>query len=108
MTTVDDGRVKIKVVAEQEIRRRQRRDERAVAAGDQAARSEHGIVREIIPDDVKTFVWQRDQGECVNCKRRELLELDHIIPLSMGGGSTARNLQLLCENCNRLKGGNLT
>lgn len=57
-----------------------------------------------IPDDVKMFVWQRDGGSCVKCGSQENLEFDHVIPLSKGGSNTARNLQLLCERCNRSKG----
>jgi 5-methylcytosine-specific restriction endonuclease McrA len=49
------------------------------------------------------FVWRRDQGRCVKCGSQEGLEFDHIIPVSRGGSNTARNLQLLCENCNRSK-----
>ena len=63
--------------------------------------------RRPIPDDVKMFVWRRDGGCCVTCGSQEKLEFDHIIPLSKGGSDTARNLQLLCESCNRSKGGNL-
>ena len=63
--------------------------------------------REPIPDDVKMFVWQRDGGKCVRCGSNRNLEFDHIIPVSMGGANTARNLQLLCEGCNRAKGGSL-
>ena len=63
--------------------------------------------REPIPDDVKMFVWKRDGGRCVKCESREKLEFDHIIPLSKGGSNTARNIQLLCEKCNREKGGDL-
>jgi Holliday junction DNA helicase RuvB len=63
-----------------------------------------GTPREPIPDEVKKFVWQRDQGRCVKCGSRELLEYDHIIPLAKAGSNTARNLQLLCEGCNRQKG----
>jgi 5-methylcytosine-specific restriction endonuclease McrA len=50
---------------------------------------------------------QRDEGRCTSCGGNQNLEFDHIIPLSMGGSNTARNLQLLCERCNRAKGGNL-
>jgi HNH endonuclease len=64
--------------------------------------------RAAIPDDVKAFVWQRDKGRCAQCGSNKLLEFDHIVPLAMGGANTARNIQLLCESCNREKGGNLT
>jgi len=60
--------------------------------------------REAIPDSVRMFVWQRDEGRCVKCGSKEKLEFDHIIPVADGGGSTSRNIQLLCETCNRVKG----
>jgi len=60
--------------------------------------------REKIPEDVKIFVWRRDEGKCVRCGSKENLEFDHIIPISKGGSNTARNIQLLCERCNREKG----
>jgi len=56
-----------------------------------------------IPDDVKIFVWKRDGGKCVKCGSIENLEYDHIIPFSKGGSNTERNIQLLCEKCNREK-----
>ena len=59
--------------------------------------------RERIPDDVRVFVWRRDQGKCVQCGSQEKLEFDHIIPVAKGGSNTARNIQLLCETCNRRK-----
>ena len=65
------------------------------------------VIRPTIPDEVKIFVWQRDKGKCVKCGSSKNLEFDHIIPLSLGGGNTARNIQLLCEDCNKEKGGNL-
>ena len=60
--------------------------------------------REPIPDEVRTFVWQRDNGRCVKSGGQERLEFDHIIPLTKGGANTQRNVQLLCETCNRQKG----
>jgi 5-methylcytosine-specific restriction endonuclease McrA len=63
-----------------------------------------GLPREPIPEDVRLFVWQRDKGRCVKCGSRERLEFDHIIPVTAGGSSTERNIQLLCESCNRSKG----
>lgn len=76
-------------------------------------------VREHIPDRLKTKIWQRDKGMCQAnwqidssldknsgeiCGDREKLEFDHIIPVARGGKSTYRNLQLLCEKHNRMKG----
>lgn len=60
--------------------------------------------REQIPDSVRLFVWQRDGGKCVKCGANEKLEFDHIIPVAKGGSNTERNIQLLCERCNRQKG----
>ena len=59
--------------------------------------------RQPIPDEVKMFVWQRDNGKCVKCGSQQKLEYDHIIPLAKGGSDSERNLQLLCESCNREK-----
>ncbi|TAK06125.1 HNH endonuclease [bacterium] len=63
--------------------------------------------REQIPESVRLFVWQRDEGKCVKCGSRESLEFDHVISVALGGSNTERNIQLLCERCNREKGKNL-
>ena len=60
-------------------------------------------ISKTIPKHVQREVWRRDQGRCVECGSKERLEFDHIIPFSKGGSNTARNIQLLCENCNRKK-----
>lgn len=89
-------------------RRQRRRVERAMAAAYQ--QKQQGVQlneRRPIPDDVKMFVWQRDKGRCVKCGSQQNLEFDHIIPVAMGGSNTARNIQLLCETCNRSKGASL-
>lgn len=59
--------------------------------------------REAIPEEVRIAVWRRDSGKCVRCESRENLEYDHIIPVSKGGSNTVRNIELLCEKCNRQK-----
>ena len=63
--------------------------------------------RKPIPQDVKDKVWNRDNGKCIQCGSNEDLEFDHIIPFSKGGANTYRNLQLLCEECNRSKSDNI-
>ena len=60
--------------------------------------------REPIPEVIRAEVWRRDNGQCVQCGSREKLQFDHIIPVSKGGATTARNLQLLCQSCNLSKG----
>jgi hypothetical protein len=59
--------------------------------------------RERISEEVRIAVWRRDDGKCARCGSRENLEYDHIVPVSKGGGNTARNIELLCESCNRKK-----
>lgn len=59
--------------------------------------------RHSIPKKIKLFVWERDGGRCVQCGSQKNLEYDHIIPVSKGGSNTERNIQLLCEKCNRVK-----
>lgn len=61
------------------------------------------VQRNKIPESVRNAVWRRDRGQCAECGSRENLEFDHIIPVSKGGGNTVRNIELLCENCNRKK-----
>lgn len=56
-----------------------------------------------IPQEVKSAVWQRDSGKCVQCGAAEYLEYDHNIPFSRGGASTVNNVQLLCRRCNLAK-----
>ena len=56
-----------------------------------------------ISSNVKREVWRRDQGRCARCGSRENLEYDHIIPVAKGGSNTARNIELLCQECNRKK-----
>jgi hypothetical protein len=67
-------------------------------------RPERVYRRERIPQRVRHEVWRRDRGACVDCGSREHLEFDHIIPVSRGGATTVRNLELRCARCNGRKG----
>lgn len=90
-----------------EQRRRQyiERAEQTVAAG---SRARADSVRQRIPEDVKHYIWTRDEGQCQNCGARTELQFDHIIPLAMNGSNNAENLQILCGPCNRRKSSGLT
>ena len=58
-----------------------------------------------IPAAVKREVWQRDAGRCRyvdphtgrRCTSRHLLQIDHVLPYALGGGSDPANLRVLCH-----------
>ncbi|MGI4789815.1 MAG: HNH endonuclease [Janthinobacterium lividum] len=96
----DHKRLLILEAADQERQKFERL--KAKFSGEQTKGIRHE--RERIPEDVRVAVWRRDQGKCVSCLGRERLEYDHIVAVSRGGGNTTRNIELLCETCNRAKG----
>jgi 5-methylcytosine-specific restriction endonuclease McrA len=52
-------------------------------------------------------ILRRDKHACKHCGlsvKNGNFEIDHIIPLALGGKDTFWNLQLLCRTCNRKKG----
>ena len=59
--------------------------------------------RERIPEEVRAFVWERDEGQCVTCGAKDDLQFDHVIPVARGGGASVDNIQILCGDCNRQK-----
>lgn len=46
----------------------------------------------------------KQNGACAVCPAINGLEIDHILPVILGGSSDPSNLQLLCQPCNRSKG----
>jgi hypothetical protein len=53
---------------------------------------------------IRFLVFQRDLYQCRICKASGVkLEVDHIVPYSLGGSSDIDNLQALCVPCNRGK-----
>ncbi len=63
--------------------------------------------REPIPREVRRAVFERDGGKCAQCASTFDLQYDHVIPVALGGATSAQNLQLLCADCNREKGADL-
>ncbi len=57
--------------------------------------------RQYISVQTESEIWQKSDGRCSHCKSQFALEIDHIIPYSLGGISQASNLRLLCRNCNQ-------
>lgn len=52
-------------------------------------------------------LYREQQGVCKGCNSEfemKVMEVDHIVPKSKGGGNYYENYQLLCSSCNRIKG----
>jgi hypothetical protein len=92
------------VTRQQRERQRIDRAQAMIAYGSPNAQSR----RTGIPDDLKQLVWLRDRGRCRYCGSTIELQYDHIIPVALGGATSAENLQILCGPCNRKKGAGLT
>ena len=55
----------------------------------------------------KHVLFGQQEGICNGCKMDfpfKIFEVDHVIPRARGGADHLENLQLLCPNCNRIKG----
>lgn len=61
------------------------------------------ISKRHITNSIKKTIMERDNNECLNCGSTENLTIDHITPLSIGGGNDYNNLQTLCSSCNSRK-----
>jgi hypothetical protein len=58
--------------------------------------------RRPIPEAVRIDVLS--VGICEHCGATSDLEVDHVVPISLGGSDDRDNLQCLCLMCNRRKG----
>ncbi len=55
----------------------------------------------------KDALYKSQKGICLGCRKKVPMggmQVDHIKPLSRGGGERLTNLQLLCGRCNAMKG----
>jgi len=58
-----------------------------------------------IPVATRRAVFERDGQCCVYCGSSEgPFHLDHVIPVSLGGGASEDNLVVACRSCNLSKG----
>lgn len=67
------------------------------------------VERAKVSNELRQEIFERDGYTCVNCgsTEKELLEIDHIKPISKGGKTEPSNLQTLCHDCNIRKGNNI-
>lgn len=65
------------------------------------------MLRQPLELHYRLAVFRRDEYTCRHCGSRPGyagLEVDHIIPVALGGRDHFENLQTLCGPCNRRKG----
>lgn len=66
------------------------------------------FIRPVIPESTRTKIFTRDGHRCKynfeGCTYDKCLEIDHIVPICIGGSSEESNLITSCSNCNKLKG----
>lgn len=63
--------------------------------------------RKTIAPKVRFAVFRRDRFTCQYCGRfppNVVLEVDHVLPVSLNGGNNVENLVTACLACNRGKG----
>jgi 5-methylcytosine-specific restriction endonuclease McrA len=65
--------------------------------------------RQYIPKNIKAAVWTKSNSRCCyvdkttqkQCGSQYALEIDHIMPLALGGSNEPQNLRLLCRAHNQ-------
>lgn len=66
----------------------------------------HKITRQPLSLRTRNAVFARDGRKCRECSTEapmSQLHIDHIIPVSAGGGNELANLRILCRPCNLQK-----
>ena len=68
---------------------------------------EYEVEFDISLKEIREEMYKVYGKSCKYCKepiKIQNMVCDHIIPISLGGSSTIKNLQLICNRCNRRKG----
>jgi hypothetical protein len=71
------------------------------------AKAFHRKIRYAISGAVQQAVWAADDFHCVYCGTRmgkQLLAIDHFVPLELGGKNDSSNYLTACKPCNKDKG----
>jgi len=63
------------------------------------------VIRELTKKE-KDQVKDRDGNACLCCGDHRMLQVDHILPFTLGGQTAIENSQTLCKRCNGFKGKN--
>ena len=61
-------------------------------------------MRKIIKPSVRVIVLEKYGGRCAYCGIKfDKMHIDHVVPVSMGGGNEIDNLMPSCQSCNNYK-----
>lgn len=106
----EEAELRREILAEEEKRKESvRRHERKMELRKRMA--EQGEISaqpsRYIPQEIREAVLARDGYRCVKCGSTQYLEVDHILPYSLGGTNELSNLQTLCRKCNSEKSNKL-
>lgn len=62
------------------------------------------VTRLTVSEELRNRLLKKFENKCVKCESILNLQIDHILPFSLGGKTTEDNLQVLCKKCNLKKG----
>ena len=68
---------------------------------------EYEVEFKISLEEVRELLYRAYGRPCYYCDKKLVIDCmvcDHIMPLSLGGSSVPRNLQMICMRCNTRKG----
>ena len=68
---------------------------------------EHEVEFDIAKEEIRKMFYDIYGTECKYCKKIlnfRNIACDHIVPLTKEGGTSVKNLQLICKTCNTRKG----
>lgn len=89
------------------IRKKRGLFEKIIHRTDKPRRTDQGKIKRYNHPDNRDWLYGKQGGNCKGCKhhfRKRNLTIDHIVPVSEGGGDELENLQMLCAACNSVKG----
>jgi 5-methylcytosine-specific restriction endonuclease McrA len=72
-----------------------------VSGNNSRARRDH--VEGIVTESEWLAILARHDHKCASCGKQSKLEIDHIVPMKLGGTNTSGNVQPLCHACNTRK-----
>ncbi len=75
---------------------------------DYARRKEAIVLGRIVTAEDWLEMVSRSKNRCYYCRKRKVLTMDHVIPLSKGGKHVKENIVPACRSCNSTKGNRIT